>query len=76
MVQASLVIRDAPAVQPGAKRYRIDCAHGSTWAVILPGRSSLGEVVGLQMLTMRHDRQNGCRCSHELRPQYAGTARA
>ena len=76
MARASLVIGDAPAVEPGAKRYRLACPHGSTWAVVLPGRSALGEVVALQMLTMRHDRQNGCRCSHELRPQFAGAARA
>ncbi|OGN86614.1 MAG: hypothetical protein A2X23_04520 [Chloroflexi bacterium GWC2_73_18] len=76
MAGTNLVVREAPAVGPGSRRYRLDCAHGSTSAVVLPGGSPLGEQIALQMLLLRHDRDNGCRCSRELRPEYAGVARA
>ncbi len=63
MELASLVVGDAPAIASGARRYRLDCSHGSTSVLLLPGRSPMGEVVALQMLGIRHHRSTGCRCA-------------
>ncbi len=67
-------IRDAPALGPGAKRFRFECPHGSTSAAVVPGRQARAELVAVVVLMARHDRENGCRCSRELRPRFPGLA--
>lgn len=66
MGSASLVVGDVPAIAPDARGYRLDCAHGSTSVVMLPGRSPIGEVVALDMLAVRHRRTIGCACADEM----------
>lgn len=60
---ASLVVGEVPAIAPGVRRYRLDCAHGSTSALLLPGRSPVGDLVALEMLALRHRRSTGCGCA-------------
>lgn len=66
MDQVLLTVRDVPKLSPAARRYRVDCAHGSTWAIVLPGRSSAADSVALVMLSARHAREAGCRCADAL----------
>ena len=68
MSGAELSIGEAPAMGPGAKHYRLECAHGRTSVVLLPGSSALGDLIALQMLVVRHGGENGCRCGSLLRP--------
>ncbi len=66
MQLASLVVGDVPAFASGARRYRLDCAHGSTSVVLLPGRSPIGDVVAVEMLVLRHSRSTGCQCARAM----------
>lgn len=76
MSQAQFVVRDAPALGPEGKRYALECPHGSTSAVLLPGRSALSNPVVLDLLVARHDRAYECRCSRALGPRMTHPARA
>lgn len=62
MDQALLTVSDVPNFE-AARRYRLDCEHGSSWALVLPGRSGAGDSVALVALGARHGRENGCRCA-------------
>jgi hypothetical protein len=71
---ASLVVGDVPAVASGARRYRLDCAHGSTSVLLLPGRSPIGDVVAVEMLVLRHCRTTGCQCASTMPEPVFGPA--
>jgi hypothetical protein len=64
--QAVLTVGGVPALAADARRYRLECAHGATWAVVLPGRSSAGDSVAVAILITRHAREVGCRCAERL----------
>lgn len=66
MEPAQLTVRDVPTLEAATRRYRLDCSHGSTWALVLPGRSSAADSVALVMLSARHAREVGCRCAETL----------
>jgi hypothetical protein len=63
--QALLTVSDVPTFD-AARRYRLDCEHGSSWALVLPGRSGAGDSVALVVLGARHGRENGCRCAEAM----------
>ena len=69
MGQADFLVRDDPRIGPGAKRILLECAHGRTSAVVLPGRKPLADLVVLDLLRIRHDRQQGCDCTSVIRPK-------
>lgn len=66
MEAAGLTVCDVPTLAEGARRYRLDCSHGTTWALVLPARSSLVDDVAMVMLSARHAREVGCRCAVTL----------
>ena len=74
MDQVLLTVRDVPALADDARRYRFDCAHGSTWALVLPARSPRDDSAALVMLGARHAREVGCRCASTM-PQPVGEPR-
>jgi hypothetical protein len=65
MESASLFVGDVPAVAPGARHYRLECSHGSTWALTLPGRTHAGDALALELLVLRHRRSTGCHCADQ-----------
>lgn len=67
MAAASYVIRDADAAQ-GSRRVLIECTHGATSGVVLSGRSALPTAIVLDLIAVRHERENRCGCSRNLRP--------
>lgn len=69
MDQADFLVRDDPRIGPGAKRILLECAHGRTSAVVLPGRKPLADLVVLDLLKIRHDRRQGCDCTAVIRPK-------
>jgi len=66
MTPVSLTIRDVPAIATGARSFRLDCPHGSAWALVVSDGGSLAESVALQMLELRHGRTTGCRCADDV----------
>lgn len=76
MSQPSISILAEPLLGPGAKRLVLSCDHGATFGAFLPGRKALPELVFLDVLMDRHDRENGCQCSREVRPRWTEPARA
>ena len=74
MGSTSLVVGNVPAIAPDASGYRLDCAHGSTSVLLLPGRSSIGDVVALDLLALRHRRDTGCACANTMPEPVASPA--
>lgn len=66
MESTRLIVGDVPEVASGARRYRLDCAHGSTSVLLLPGRSPVGEAVAVDMLVLRHGRSTSCECADAM----------
>jgi len=62
MTKPTLEIRDGFILGMAAKRFELDCVHGQTSTVFLPGRGPHGYAVLLELLIARHERQHGCRC--------------
>ena len=71
MDRAEFVVRGLPALGPGAKRIQLECSHGRTFGLLVPGRKPITDQVVLDLLRVRHDRDNKCHCTTVLRP---GTA--
>lgn len=72
MDQAEYLIRDYPALGPGVKRVKLECSHGRTFGLLIPGTKPISVQVVLDLLGVRHDGQNQCHCTTVLRP---GTAK-
>lgn len=69
MDTALYTIRDAPGLGPGGKRVLVECPHGFTSGVVLPGQKDLPGLVFLDLVSVRHERENRCGCSRNLRPK-------
>ncbi len=61
-------VRDETAIEPDVRRFVVECAHGHTAGVVLPGRKPIADIVVLDLLRVRHNRIQGCRCATVLRP--------
>jgi hypothetical protein len=68
MDQVEFLVRDAPAIGPGVMRIQLECSHGRTFGLLLAGSKPIADPVVLDLLRVRHDRQNGCHCTTVLRP--------
>lgn len=79
MTGATLTIEEAPHHAPGARQIVVDCDHGTTTAVLMPGgppdlrgeheRASVALAIG------KHYSVEKCSCTKTLRARY-GLARA
>jgi hypothetical protein len=54
--------RDEPTVGPNVRRYLITCAHGSSSALLLPGRKPLADLAVLDLMLAGHHRRQRCQC--------------
>jgi hypothetical protein len=70
-VRATLSIARAPGVDPDARRYVVDCPHGTTEGVVLPGRKVVPAASIVRALLASHDREEGCTCTRRLWRRYA-----
>jgi len=70
---ATLTIGRAEGVAPDARRYVVDCPHGTTEALVLPGRDTPPAAVVVRYLLESHDQAEGCRCTRRLWRQYGRT---
>jgi len=68
MTKATLEIHDGSIFGLAAKRFELDCGHGQTSTVLLPGRGPHGYAAALEMLIVRHERQHGCACPRSVGP--------
>ncbi len=66
--------RDASAQFPGARQYRIACAHGVSSAIVLPGASPLADALVVDLIVPGHQRRHGCSCELDVAPQVFATA--
>lgn len=66
MAHAILTITPAPAIGPGGRKLVIDCPHGTTTGHLLPGLPSVSQTDVLQLLLIRHDAAERCRCTRKL----------
>jgi len=66
--QAEFVVRDHPVLGPGVRQVKLECSHGRTFAVLLPGSKPISDQVVLDLLGVRHQRGNACHCTTALRP--------
>lgn len=63
MADMTFSASDAHRVGPGVRRYSIECDHGASSALLLPGERPLADLVVLDMLLVGHHRRQGCRCT-------------
>jgi hypothetical protein len=71
MDQAEYLVRDHPDLGPGVKRVKLECSHGRTFGLLIPGTKPISVQVALDLLAVRHDGQHQCHCTTGFRP---GTA--
>ena len=75
MSAMEFMARDEPALGPKVRRYRIACAHGTSSAVLLPGRKPLADLTVLDLMLAGHHRTQRCQCVPAM-PMVATEARA
>ncbi len=68
MEQSAFTVRDVPTIGPGVRRFVLECLHGRTAGLVLPGRKPVADLIVLDLLRVRHNREQGCRCTTVLRP--------
>jgi hypothetical protein len=68
---ATLSIGRAPEVAVDARVYVVDCPHGTTEGLVLPGRAGLPAALIVRSLLRSHDAHEGCRCTRRLWRRYA-----
>ena len=69
---ATLTIEPAPEAAPDATRYAIDCRHGTTVAVHLPGGDDpLTPAQYVIVLAVKHELEERCGCVDRLYRRYA-----
>ena len=69
MDRIEFTARDASAQFPGARQYRIACAHGVSSATVLPGASPLADVLVVDLILPAHQRRHGCSCELGVAPR-------
>jgi len=69
-VTATLTVRPAPEAGPGARCFELDCPHGTTQALLIPGQAVPTDGALIRYLIERHHRQERCACTHNLRRKY------
>jgi hypothetical protein len=62
MSALEFMARDEPALGPNVRHYRIACAHGTSSAVLLPGRRPLADLALLDLMLAGHHSKQRCRC--------------
>lgn len=68
---ATLTIDRRSTLAPDARRYVVDCPHGTTESVVLPGREPVPAAAIVRALLASHDRAEGCGCTRGLWRRYA-----
>ena len=68
---ATLDIRPAPEAGPDASRYEVDCRHGTTLLVLMPGRDNpLTPAQLVLMAVVKHELEERCGCVEPLYLRY------
>jgi hypothetical protein len=67
---ATLTIAPRPDLGAGARSFEIDCKHGTTRALLLPGELVLLDDQLVRGLLARHDAEEGCGCTRRLWRRY------
>jgi len=62
MASMEFKVRDEPALGPTVRGYRISCAHGTSSAVLLPGRKPLADLIVLDLMLAGHHSRQRCQC--------------
>lgn len=70
MMAAALTVRPAPEAGPDARRFVVDCRHGTTEAYLVPGAVALAEAQVIRYLLQRHYAEECCACTAGLRFRY------
>ncbi len=55
-------VRDEPALGQSVRRYRIACSHGTSSAVLLPGRKPFADLAVLDLMLAGHHSRQRCQC--------------
>ena len=50
--------------------YVVDCDHGTTRLLTIPGRVAIPELAAVQTAIARHYSEEGCHCTRQLRKRY------
>ena len=66
MAAIGLRVSDVPALGPGFRKMGFSCPHGASSALLLPGRTSVSDLVVLDILLARHYRTQGCACAPRM----------
>jgi hypothetical protein len=66
MDRIEFTVRDATTTWPGARQYRIACAHGVSSATVLPGASPLADLIVVDLIVPGHQRRHGCSCEIDV----------
>jgi hypothetical protein len=67
---ATLKITARPDLAAGARAFTVDCPHGTTRALLLPGATVLLDDQIVRGLLARHDTEEHCRCTRRLWRRY------
>jgi len=74
MTDATLTIAPSPEHGPTAKTLTLDCDHGQTVGVLIPGETLDAyvphELATVRLLLLKHWSVEGCRCTKALRARY------
>jgi len=76
MASATFSIVAAERLPTPAQQLRLECVHGRTSLVLLPGRGPHGAAVAVELLIADHVRRHRCACPDTVRPLIAPPARA
>lgn len=76
MASATFSIANVERLPAPAQQLRLECAHGRTALVLLPGRGPHGAAVAMELLIADHVRRHHCACPDAVRPPIHPTARA
>ena len=67
MDQTRFLVRDHPTLGPDVRQFKLECAHGRTFGLVRAGSKPIADQVVLDLLRLRHQRENECRCATALR---------
>ena len=73
MSRATLTATDALEVGEGAKRFTLDCRHGTTSAVSIAGDGATADRLAVRTALTVHYVRERCACTDELRQRYGLT---
>lgn len=62
MSEMAFKVQDEPGLGPRPRRYLVTCDHGTSSAVLLPGRQPLADRAVFQLLVAGHHSQQRCEC--------------